>query len=608
MEGRGREGHHRHRRRVSQIKHQVVHQRSQDSTDSSSSGKKGKERKGINVLLFLCLFSLLTCILFLRRSLLLCISSVTIREELLHEACLRNDVVLVTKILDFAYAHEHDLDTKGIHYPSVLECVRRGHKEVLGILISARYDIETTDKSGMTALLLAAFHGRKDVVDLLIRVGANCWATTRSGETAIHLAARSEQIDVLSFLIDFYPHRFNLDARDREGRTVMHILAGNGDVDTICRMIRVGAHVNLKDNAKRSPAHIAITSGFDDVLTIFLEQDIDPRQRDADGRALIHLATEAGKTSAVRTLVEFNFDTSATDIRGRTALHLAAMMGNKDIINLLLNNCASLEARDLKGDRPLHLACLENQVTTVSLLLSKGAQVDAVNSREQTALHVAAELGHKDVVEVLVAFGADLSFFDRSGRTALYIAARGGHTDIVDFLIKTERQLRLDSSEINQSIFHRRLSLTSGDSHEDASSTDQVVDALEEGLATQMQDILTLLSKQHLQAKDWLILARFWDFDEEHIEAIEHQYTGRCSYKDHCHRMMMIWLHSLPSNRHPMRELSSSLMAIGRGSLAKKVVNKTTTTTLFLYPDDRSSCLRFLLLSKRCHRDSCCIS
>ena len=123
-----------------------------------------------------------------------------------------------------------------------------------------------------------------------------------------------------------------------------------------------------------------------------------------------------------------------------------------------------------------------------------------------------------------------------------------------------------------------------------------------------MQDILTLLSKQHLQAKDWLILARFWDFDEEHIEAIEHQYTGRCSYKDHCHRMMMIWLHSLPSNRHPMRELSSSLMAIGRGSLAKKVVNKTTTTTLFLYPDDRSSCLRFLLLSKRCHRDSCCIS
>ena len=533
--------------------------------------------------------------------------TVTIREEILHEACLRNDALMVKKILAFAQAHEHDLDRKGEHYSTVLECTRRGHKEVLGILFTARYDMEVVDKAGMTPLLLAAFTGRRDVVDLLIKIGTNCLATTRSGETAIHLAARSEEIDVLSFLIDFYPHRFNLDARDKDGRTAMHILAGNGDVDTIYHMIRAGAHVNLKDNAKRSPAHVAITSGYDDVLTIFLEQDIDPRQRDAEGRALIHLATEAGKTSVVRTLVEFNFDTSATDIKGRTALHLAASLGNKDIINLLLNNCASLEARDLKGNRPLHLACQHNQLATVTLLLSKGAQVDAINSRYQTALHIAAELGHKDIVEVLIAFGADFSYTERSGRTPLYIAARGGHTEIVDFLIKSERQLKLDSSEINHNILQRRLSVTSADSHEDVYSTDQVVNALEEGLAIQMQDILSELARQHLQEQDWLRLARFWDFEEDQIEAIEHQYTGRGSYKEHCHRLMMIWLLSLPSNRHPMRELFVSLMAIGRGSVAKKVVNKTTTTTKFLYDDNKNHCLR-ILLSKCRRRPSCCIS
>jgi ankyrin repeat protein len=513
---------------------------------------------------------------------------------------------MVKKILAFAQTHEHDLDKKGEQYPTVLECARRGHKEVLGILSTARYDMEVVDKAGMTPLLLASWTGRRDVVDLLIRIGCNTHATTRSGETAIHLAARSEEIDVLSFLLDFYPHRFNLDVRDREGRTAMHILAGNGDVDTICRMIRAGAHVNLKDNAKKSPAHVAITSGFDDVLAIFLDQDIDPRQRDSEGRALIHLATEAGKTSAVRTLVEFNFDTSATDVKGRTALHVASSLGNKDIINLLLNNCASLEARDLKGNRPLHLACQYNQVSTVTLLLSKGAQVDAINCRCQTALHIASELGHKDVVEVLVAFGADLSFTERCGRTALYIAARGGHTEIVDFLIKSERQMNLDSSEINHNIVQRRLSITSADSHEDVSSTDQVVNALEEGLATQMQDVVAEVARQHLHPEDWIRLARFWEFEEDQIKAIEHQYTGRGSYKEHCYRLMIIWLHSLPSNRHPMRELFVSLMAIGRGSVAKKVVNKATTTTKFLYDDDQNRCLR-LFLSK-CRSRSCCIS
>jgi len=531
------------------------------------------------------------------------------------DACVRNDSKLVKKIIDFATTNGHDLDYKGTQYPCVIECVKRGHKELLGMLITARYDIEVTDKSGMTPLLMAAWTGRRDVVDLLIRVGANCLATSRSGETAIHLAAKSEQIDVLSYLVDIYSHRFNLDARDREGRTVMHILAGNGDVDTICRMIRAGAHVNLKDNFKRSPSHVAITSGFDDVLTIFLDQDIDPRQRDNEGRALIHLATEAGRTSTVRTLVEFNFDTSATDTKGRTALHLAASLGHKDIINLLLNNCASLEAKDLKGDRPLHLACVHDEVPTVSLLLSKGAQVDSSNLRDQTPLHVASELGHKDVVEVLIAFGADLSALDRVGRTALYIAARGGHIEIVDLLIKSERQMRLEScNEImhpNQSILQRRrMSLTSADSHEDAYSTDQVVDALEEGLATQMQDLVGELSRQYLHPQDWPRLARFWEFEEEHIEAIEHQFTGRSSYKNHCYRMMMIWLHSLPSNRHPMRDLFTALMAIGRGNIANKVVNKTTTTTKFLYPDDRTPWIR--VLWSKCYflhnrnRNPCC--
>lgn len=190
-----------------------------------------------------------------------------LREELLHDACLRNDSVLVQKIITFANFHGHvsrqfvpssleylpsfllqTVDREGARYPCLVECARRGHKESLIVLMQQGYNIEAVDKMGMTALLIAAWSGKKDIVDLLIHVGANCLAVNRSGETALHLAAKSEQIDILAYLLTQHSHRFNVNARDKDGRTALHILAGNGDIDSICLMIQAGAHVNLKDN------------------------------------------------------------------------------------------------------------------------------------------------------------------------------------------------------------------------------------------------------------------------------------------------------------------------------------------------------------------------
>lgn len=216
----------------------------------------------------------------------------------------------------------------------------------------------------------------------------------------------------------------------------------------------------------------------------------------------------------------------------------------------------------------------------------------------------AAELGYKDIVELLLAFGADMSLTEKGGRTPLYIAARGGHTDIVDMLIRAERQQKLDGGEVHDSVsLQRRLSVTSADSHD--ISTEQVVHDLEEGLATQMQDIITLLSKYLLDAYDWLKLAHIWDFEEEHILAIEHHYTGKLSYREHTSRLMNIWFHSLPSNKHPLRELCISLSMIGKGRLASCIMSKSSTPNTFWLKHYRllkafSGCTNDRICSKLC--------
>lgn len=94
---------------------------------------------------------------------------------------------------------------------------------------------------------------------------------------------------------------------------------------------------------------------------------------------------------------------------------------------------------------------------------------------------------------------------------------------------------------------------------------------LSESYLKQIKDILWSLSRNHLEIQDWKRLARIWDFTDEHIKAIEHQYTGKTSYKEHCYRMMLIWLHGLPPTKNPIKELIDGLIAIGKKDVAGKV-------------------------------------
>ena len=48
------------------------------------------------------------------------------------------------------------------------------------------------------------------------------------------------------------------------------------------------------------------------------------------------------------------------------------------------------------------------------------------------------------------------------------------------------------------------------------------------------------------------------------FEAIEHQYTGKSSYKEHSYRMMTIWLHGLSETQNPLQQLCDALIEIDR--------------------------------------------
>lgn len=89
-----------------------------------------------------------------------------------------------------------------------------------------------------------------------------------------------------------------------------------------------------------------------------------------------------------------------------------------------------------------------------------------------------------------------------------------------------------------------------------------------------IRKLLYHLARNHLQSNDWKRLARFWDFTEDQIKAIEHQYTGKTSYKDHAYRMLLIWLHGLSPSKNPLNELYDALIYINKEEVAEKMRKK----------------------------------
>lgn len=158
---------------------------------------------------------------------------------------------------------------------------------------------------------------------------------------------------------------------------------------------------------------------------------------------------------------------------------------------------------------------------------------------------------------------------EKTGKTCLQVAARAGNVNVVDMLIKADRQralrmLNATCSEDNHRCFYgEECGLLKEDDGEGYSlSKIEYEDKLVE--------ILFTLSQRHLKAADWKSLAHYWRFSDEHVKAIEHQYTGSDSYKEHSYRLLLIWLYGVPRSENALKVLFEALCAIGKRTLAGK--------------------------------------
>ncbi|PNF23005.1 Ankyrin repeat and death domain-containing protein 1A [Cryptotermes secundus] len=476
------------------------------------------------------------------------------KELQLHEAVIKNDTDAVRRVLrePLDVNSRNNYGRAPIHWAS-----SRGNTDIMEMLIASKCDIEAKDKYGMRPILMAAWHGHKDAVQMLINCGANVVAVNKKHYTILMCAARNNRSEVVDFLLDTLED-IRVDTVDLEQQTALYHAALGGHAGIVRRLVEAGAKTDARNKQGRTPLHAACEKGHVEVVEFLLRHDAELDARDEDGNSPLHTATENQQTQVVQLLLDNGSQPDAENMKGYTPLHVASSKGSRGIIEALVQSGASLNRQSKNGNTPLHLACQSNETQTVELLIAKGADLNALNVRLQSPIHIAAEQGYTDCCKLLLASGANIDQREQN--------EDGGAENNLNVLNTARRKWRLSESRGS----------TSGTMQPDAN----------EGL----REILFRLAYKQLAEGEWRRLAHHWAFTGEQIKAIEHQYTGPSSYKEHGFRMLLIWAHGLGPEVNPVKELYESLTAIGKKGVADTLRKKLDEENQGKYKKERRRC------------------
>ncbi|MDO8931510.1 MAG: ankyrin repeat domain-containing protein [Rhodocyclaceae bacterium] len=166
------------------------------------------------------------------------------------------------------------------------------------------------------------------VIDLLKR-GMDVNTTDPSGNTLLMIAARNGNADLLDFLIG---NRSNLQKRNRYGDSAVMMAAFRGHLAIVRKLLDAGADIR---NSGWNALHYSAYGGFTEIVRLLVERKADLDVAAPNGQTALMLAAATGKLDVVRILIDADADMDLLDYEGQSAIMLAEKAGFADVTEYL---------------------------------------------------------------------------------------------------------------------------------------------------------------------------------------------------------------------------------------------------------------------------------
>ncbi|EAY01089.1 ankyrin repeat protein, putative [Trichomonas vaginalis G3] len=184
----------------------------------------------------------------------------------------------------------------------------------------------------------------------------------------------STRFNILSILEYFLSHDVNINAKDNDEKTALHVAAIINKKEIAEFLISHGANINEKNKNGETALHKAAFMNSKETVEFLISYGANINEKDNDGETTLHKAAFMNNKETIELLISHGANINENDKNGETALHKAAFMNNKESVELLISHGANINAKEKYGHTPLHLAALMNCKEIASFLISHGAK------------------------------------------------------------------------------------------------------------------------------------------------------------------------------------------------------------------------------------------
>ena len=144
----------------------------------------------------------------------------------------------------------------------------------------------------------------------------------------------------------------------------------NGNINTLLFLLNSGENVNIRDANGNTALHIAVANNNYDMVDILLTFGANPNLINNNGETALHMAINSGNAEIIANIVTYQYlHIDARDDDGNTALHIAAARGFFPAAMILINSGANIHLENNNGQNPLEIADRLRNIEIANLIL-----------------------------------------------------------------------------------------------------------------------------------------------------------------------------------------------------------------------------------------------
>ena len=341
------------------------------------------------------------------------------------------------RIVKMLLDHNADIDKANASTETALSiaCANGCANMVKMLLARKPASLNTSDKNGITSLLMAIRKGHLRIVQLLLEAKADITIPDKGGQTPLIVAVNCKHLDIVKCLLKA---KADPNVESELGATcLIGAIYPHGDLEMVNCLLKAKANPNIQQTRSGlSPLHFACMKGNLPICKSLLSAKANPNVRDHNGNTPLHTASEYGHVCIVKCLIAAKVDLNVERKDGGTPTYIACAEQYLEVVRTLLKAEADPDIPiKFGGITALHAAFLNNNVPLLKLLLQHNADPNYPDPNGRTVLHTASLFGNLTMVKLLLKAGA-YTHLSAIGLTPLHCACINGHIEIVKELIE----------------------------------------------------------------------------------------------------------------------------------------------------------------------------